>query len=264
MEKSTRSNDKMDKYYEDKFDLPLKDKMMFFPKMDSKDLKNIEFNRVSVYSTTDQISSRAMAEQIKLLFDKPISIMDACACIGGNTLGFIEILDIDTLMINEYSPYTFKLLKSNVDIYKKYSKKGDLKIVVKNENFLDLLDIENDVLFLDPPFGDQTLAGHHFINESGEKTSVCSILKYCLFNNKLVVLKFSKNVQEKELNNVEPLKKYVHVIHVIDKLKHIKFKLAFMSTNDDIGKNFSKLAKVIYNSNLFVQSIMKSNNIKYR
>ena len=81
-----------------------------------------------------------------------LSITDATACIGGNTISFSKFFS-DVYSI-ELEDFNYKILEHNVKVFKdlyKPTPKGS--ITTFNGNYKDIIDsIENkDVIFFDPP-----------------------------------------------------------------------------------------------------------------
>lgn len=207
----------------DKEKIKLKD---FFYQDEKVDLNKLKLTKESIYSVTpwkeaDEISK----EIIKRLNMKSesITITDATANVGGNTLSFyknkmgkVNSFEIDTL--------TCDFLKNNLDIY------GYTTENVLCENYLNgYMDIEQDVIFFDPPWG-----GPEYYKKENLSLYLGDIdIKYIIKNlldydkAKLVVVKVPFNFA------FEEFKKYLY-IYKIDKVHVYRVKKGESKLSYDI------------------------------
>ena len=207
----------------DKEKIKLKD---FFYDDEKVDLNKLKLTKESVYSVTpwkeaDEISK----EIIKRLNMKPesITITDATANVGGNTLSFyknkigkVNSFEIDTLTCN--------FLKNNLCIYG-YTAKN---VLCKNY-LIKYMDIEQDVIFFDPPWG-----GPEYYKKKNLSLYLGDIdIKYIIKNlldddkAKLVVVKVPSNFASEEF------KKYLY-IYKIDKVPVYRVKKGESKLSYDI------------------------------
>ena len=147
------------------------EKILFLSNIQFKEyqtpIKNsLKFNYISSFSTTEYSLSEKISHFILKETKQPIrktneklsklSITDATACIGGNTLSFGKYFyNIDAIELDEDN---FKLLKSNIKTAYKFK---DLfkpsfsgKVNSYHGDYQDILSSikHNDIIFLDPPW----------------------------------------------------------------------------------------------------------------
>ena len=109
----------------------------------------VQYDDVSLYSATDQISARAITQVILNLskINTTSVITDATACIGGNTIEFarafnhVQAIDIDSERVHMLA-HNLKLLKLTQ------------RVSVLEADYCKIYHtIKQDIVFLDPPWG---------------------------------------------------------------------------------------------------------------
>lgn len=125
------------------------DKKKYFDVPENQ-LVNLRFTDVSLYSSTPTDQAKYTADLLLSYYTleelKEKTLMDATACIGGNTWIFAEL--VGKVICNDISVVHYEILKNNMHIL------GKNNVEVLNENYLDVyLNIEQDILFFDPPWG---------------------------------------------------------------------------------------------------------------
>jgi len=179
----------------------------FFYEDEKVDLNKLKLTKESVYSVTPwKEADKISKEIIKRLNMKPesITITDATANVGGNTLSFyknkmgkVNSFEIDTL--------TCDFLKNNLNIY------GYTIENVLCENYLNgYMNIEQDVIFFDPPWG----GPEYYIKKNLSLYLGDIDIKYIIKNlldydkAKLVVVKVPINFA------LEEFKKYLYIYKI--------------------------------------------------
>lgn len=129
--------------------LKLSDKKKFFDVPDDI-LKNLRFTEVSLYSSTPTDQAKYTAKLLLSYYTtddlKTKILMDATACIGGNTWVFADY--VKHVIANELSTLHANILASNMKAI------GKDNIEVSNDNYLNIyLTAKQDIIFFDPPWG---------------------------------------------------------------------------------------------------------------
>jgi 16S rRNA G966 N2-methylase RsmD len=129
----------------------MNDQNIFFPDMQSK---HILMDDVSKYSITLPDKANMISEIIKKNYQlmypddnlEELTITDAMACVGGNTLSFST--NFKSVIANEMNTTRFQYLVHNMKQYEKTN------ILFYNDNYLNLINkIDQHIVFIDPPWG---------------------------------------------------------------------------------------------------------------
>ncbi len=124
---------------------------IFFPDMNGK---KILLDDVAKYSITLPEKAEMISEIIKKNFSlvfpdynaNNLTITDAMACVGGNTLSFSN--HFKNVIANEINVTRYQYLMNNMNEYQKKN------IVYYNDNYLNLIKkLKQDIVFIDPPWG---------------------------------------------------------------------------------------------------------------
>jgi len=124
---------------------------IFFPDMINK---NILMDDVAKYSITLPEKADMISEIIKKNYHlnyptddiTQITITDAMACVGGNTLSFSKTFN--TVHANEINITRYQYLVNNMNEY------GIKNISFYNNNYLNLINtLKQHIVFIDPPWG---------------------------------------------------------------------------------------------------------------
>lgn len=124
---------------------------IFFPDMQNK---HILMDDVSKYSITlpdkADIISEIIKKNYQLIFPNDnldeLTITDAMACVGGNTLSFST--SFKNVNANEINTTRFQYLVHNMKQYEKTN------ILFYNDNYLNLIQkLKQNIVFIDPPWG---------------------------------------------------------------------------------------------------------------
>jgi len=124
---------------------------IFFPNMNNK---HILMDDVSKYSITLPDKAEIISEIIKKNYHlrypednlDDLTITDAMACVGGNTLSFSSFFkNVNAIEINTTR---FQYLVHNMKEYEKNN------ILFYNDNYLNLINkLDQHIVFIDPPWG---------------------------------------------------------------------------------------------------------------
>ena len=140
-----------------------------------------------------------------------ITITDATAGIGGNTISFCKFFkNVYGIEINDTR---FNFLKNNLKIYEL----NNANLI--NDNMLNVIDkLKQDVIFVDPPWGGKDYIKHKSLDLFIDNKEISLIMKNALDKGfcKLAVLKLPFNYN---LNNIEMFdsKKYNFTKYLIRK-----------------------------------------------
>ena len=126
----------------------------YFPDRPGLDPQRLQITRVGRYSITRPEHAAMVSEAIKsftalVTRSEAVSIVDATACVGGNTLSFLDYFQLVTAI--ELSSVHFYILRQNLNAYGFDDGCGRLRLV--NADFTQVLfTLCSDVVFLDPPW----------------------------------------------------------------------------------------------------------------
>jgi len=163
--------------------------------------KELKYDKEGLWSISHPYDANTISEFIKENINKKenISILDATAGLGGNTLSFAHFFDKITAI--ELDKERFQLLKNNIECYS-YN-----NINIINDSCLNHLYKHHDIYFFDPPWGGPDYKDKHSIelNLGGKciKEITESILNQ--HQNSYVILKVPYNF------NINSLKKFKFV-----------------------------------------------------
>lgn len=182
----------------------------YFYKDENVDLNNLKLTKESIYSVTPwKEADKISKEIIRRLNMKPesITITDATANVGGNTLSFHKnkMNKVNSFEIDEM---TCDFLKNNLSVYG-YTRKN-----VFCESYINrYMEIEQDAIFFDPPWGGPEYYKKRNLNLYLGDINIKYIIKNLLDYNKtkLVVIKVPFNFA------FEELQEYLY-IYKIDKV----------------------------------------------
>lgn len=238
----------------------------YFANQKPEILKKIKMTKRSIYESTPIETSAKIGKLITGIFgNEKITLVEPCASIGGDTIGLsLALPEGSTIRSFEIDKTTFECLKQNILAFS-----PNQHFITENADFLEKKIPNSDVLYLDPPFGDETFAGHVLYNKDKEVSVVDRISEFC-DKYKLVVFKHSRRAEEKSKSELkfEDSDIVVKVVKVLKQFPGSKktfgnYNLAFITKIPEISKKFEKLPKEIIGSSLPVTELMKKYNIKY-
>jgi hypothetical protein len=161
------------------------------------DLKQLKFTKRSIYETTPWKEANIISRNIKKYFTyNNITITDATASIGGNSISFLN--NGFTVNSIEIEPNTCSFLKNNISTFK-----YDTNRVICG-NYTDIFrDLLQDVIFFDPPWGGKDYKEYSVMDMFLGDINIIDLIKTILDERraKLVVLKSPVNFNENTLMN---------------------------------------------------------------
>jgi len=171
----------------------------FFPDSSGK---KILLDDVSKYSITLPDKAQTISEVTKknyqLVFPDDdlsnITITDAMACVGGNTLSFSNFFN--KVIANEINTTRYQYLVHNM---KEYNRDN---IVFYNDNYLNLMNkLEQQIVFIDPPWGGPIYKSQYKMeivlqDEAEKETNIHEMVNILFENNsgtKMIIFKLPIN-----------------------------------------------------------------------
>jgi 16S rRNA G966 N2-methylase RsmD len=164
--------------------------------------KYIELNEEAEYSVSRPFQSRQILDFISLNSKKDETILDATACVGG-----------DTIYLAEYFKHVIAIEK-NVDNYKLLERniaKFDFKNITTLNQDCTLYDFNNvDVIYFDPPWGGPGYRSA--IDMKLSNISVINLIKKIKkdYPNKNIFLKSPSCFNPKENEELCPIRKAIY------------------------------------------------------
>lgn len=165
----------------------------FFPFYDRSIIANIRYDDTALYSITKQEIADSMTNILKALpyITKNSPILDATACVGGNTISFCKYFTNVTAI--EMDETRFSYLQHNVELFG-YS---DMTLINCNcINFIRNLEndiVHYDIMFFDPPWGGPEYKCHKRMMLFLQEISMVHLLDIVRNKTKYYVLKVPLN-----------------------------------------------------------------------
>lgn len=143
---------------------------------------------------------------------KEITITDATAGIGGNTISFMS--NYGKVNAVEINKTRFNYLKNNVNLY---FTPNNLNVEFINQDYLQIYkNLEQDIIFFDPPWGGKDYKSNDNINLFLSNKNIISICNDLKDYTNLIVIKVPKNFNIKKfISDVNY--KFLH-IHKLNKM----------------------------------------------
>ncbi|AYV79764.1 MAG: hypothetical protein Faunusvirus47_5 [Faunusvirus sp.] len=170
-----------------------------FPPIDKSLVHKLEIDTIGSYSISIPDDARAINDIVvkhvkpyilanKKDSDKKITIIDATAGVGGNTIAFAQLCDqVNAIELNNDR---YRYLVNNVKLY------GLKNVIFHNDNFLDIIfDVKQDIIFIDPPWGGKKYKHYETIRLNIGQIpleDICEMI-FKVESAKCVVLKLPKN-----------------------------------------------------------------------
>lgn len=138
-----------------------------------------------------------------------ITITDATAGIGGNTLSFSQFFKKVNAIEKDLN--TFKMLEQNIDVYKFKN------ITMYNFDYVEhFREFTQQVVFIDPPWGGRTYKKHETITLNLSDIKIERICKILIKLNNIVVLKLPLNYDILNIFGIlyrKNVKIFMHKLH---------------------------------------------------
>jgi len=186
---------------------------------ENKKIELIQSDEEGLFSISSKNVSKFICNIIKKYLRttnyKNITITDATAGIGGNTICFMKNYGkVNSVEINKTR---FNYLKNNVNLYFNSDNSDNYNVNFINQDYLDICKIlKQDIIFFDPPWGGKDYKNSDniclFLSDKNIIT-LCNELKE---NTDLIVIKVPKNFNIKKFIS-EINFKFLH-IHKLNKM----------------------------------------------
>lgn len=145
--------------------------------------KLLKMDNEGEYSLSHKDDADKLSNILKEKFGD-ISILDATAGVGGNTISFG--INFSTVIACEINPYRYNLLKENINLF-------NLKIQTYNDDFMNNLNKSFDLIFIDPPWGGPNYKYEKKVNIKINNQNLTKISNIIKSNNKIIVWKLPFN-----------------------------------------------------------------------
>jgi predicted RNA methylase len=193
-----------------------------FPRKDGVDFSKLQTTEEGSYSITRRRDAERIVNVFRSIFHdmKIMTITDATACIGGDTINFAIVFGhVHSIEVNDTN---FKVLTNNVETY------GFTNVTMYHEDCVKLFNWNTNVLYVDPPWGGKDYKKHVELDLylSGKRLDLW-LEEIVIRRNRpqYVVLKLPINYNFKRLNflsNVDSIlpyriRRYVLVVITIHK-----------------------------------------------
>jgi len=146
-----------------------------FPRKDGIDYSKLKVTEEGLYSITKRKDAQQFMKIIQSEIPnlKHMTVTDATACIGGDTLNFAKY--VEHVYSIEMNKTNFSALKNNVQVY------GYKNITLYNKDSVKFFNWKTDVLFVDAPWGGPSYKSEHqldlFLSNTRLDTWIQKILK---------------------------------------------------------------------------------------
>jgi predicted RNA methylase len=174
-----------------------------FPLTEKYDL--LSYDSEGVYSITLPNDAEEISSLIKNLLGNEITICDATAGIGGNTISFGK--NFKKIISIELCKSRYKILENNVKVY------NLVNIDLINDSCLNKLNLECSAYFFDPPWGGPDYKFKKSIRfKLGDLSLIEIIKKINQQSQKIIFFKLPNNYDLDEFNefnyNINKIKNY--------------------------------------------------------
>jgi SAM-dependent methyltransferase/predicted RNA methylase len=203
-----------------------------FPYVKNVNRKLVKVTNISTYSVTgNQIGYKLIDYIIKYMGTNELIITDMTANVGSDTIKFG--LRFNYVNAIEYDPLTCNLLKNNIKVYNLNNKVnvmcGDSSTIINN--------LEQDVLYMDPPWGGPDYIKHKSLDMKLGTTDIVDIIIKNINKAKLFIIKCPRNYNFNNLlHKLAPFNVYIHSIkrnpiedNPIREDQHVKMQFIFIN-----------------------------------
>lgn len=159
------------------------------------DYQNLKSDNEGLYSLSHKEDADKLTHIIKEKYGN-INIMDATSGIGGNSISFGS--NFSTVISIEMNAERFEMLKENIQSRK-------LNNILLYGNFMTYINMDYDLIFLDPPWGGPNYKYEKSTHFGINNTSLKEVTKILRSKDKIVIWKlpFNYNLNEFDKFNYE-------------------------------------------------------------
>jgi len=172
----------------------------------TNDYQNLKMDLEGSYSLSHKNDADKLSTLIKDKYGD-IKIMDATSGIGGNSISFG--MNFTNVISIELDVHRFSLLKENLQKYK-------VNNLTFNGNFLDYINMDYDLIFIDPPWGGPNYKLYKSIKLLMNNSNLTQITQKLRDKEKIVVWKLPYNYDLNDFNNfnyqIHKIKNYLIII----------------------------------------------------
>ena len=160
-------------------------------------ISKFKYDEVALYSMTPSHIAKKISHKLRRMCGKTASIFDACACVGGDALWFVQMFN--TVICCEIDKKRYSYLKRNIKLVAKYSNHIEYNIscveLIKNINYVD-------IIYFDPPWGGPSYKDAETIDLSLDGKDIAYWIP--LFSSKCnsIAIKGPSNLNTKPIINV--------------------------------------------------------------
>lgn len=179
-----------------------------FPRKDGLDYTRLQTTEEGCYSITRRRDAERIMNVLKNVFPnmKSLSITDATACIGGDTLNFAS--RFGHVHSIELKDDNFKALSNNVEVY------GFQNVTMHHADSVSFFNWNTHILYIDPPWGGKDYKKHQNLDLYMSNTRLDVWLEDILMRRNRpsnIILKLPVNYNFNRLNflpNIDSIKPY--------------------------------------------------------
>jgi 16S rRNA G966 N2-methylase RsmD len=168
--------------------------------------QNLKSDEEGLYSLSHKDDADKLSSIIKDKYGD-ISILDATSGIGGNSISFGT--NFTNVISIELNTERFKLLKENLE-------SRNLKNILINGNFMNFINMNYDLIFIDPPWGGPNYKFEKKIKLSLNNISLKEVTSILKIKDKIVIWKLPYNYELKEFDKfnyqIHNIKNYLILI----------------------------------------------------
>jgi len=172
----------------------------------NSDYENLKSDNEGLYSLSHKEDADKLSQIIMNKFGN-IKIMDATSGIGGNSISFGTFFS--NVISIELNSSRFQLLKENIE-------SRNLKNILLNGSFMNYLNMDYDLTFIDPPWGGPNYKYQNKIRLTLDGISLKEVSRILKNKDKIIVWKLPFNYDliefEKFNYQIHHIKNYLIII----------------------------------------------------
>lgn len=170
------------------------------------DYQNLKSDNEGLYSLSHKEDADKLSNIIKEKYGD-INVMDATSGVGGNSISFGR--NFTNVISVEMNSERFEMLKENIKVH-------NLNNTLLYGNFINFINMNYDLIFLDPPWGGPNYKFEKSINFGINNTNLREVTKLLKSKEKIIIWKlpFNYNLNEFDKFNyqIHHIKNYLILI----------------------------------------------------